>query len=220
MWSLNETKGRFINGLRAWGEREVEIDDEESENMPEMAAMASGDPRIPRAGPTDPSEKAWPAAPRAINAGSSRSKARYARTNAICANCRSGSGSQATTLRFSTRLTLQTGSGKPLDRHRWRAIHEPVRRSCRGAVGHRLDQGGNPKAKFSIDIDGKPLTSLDAVSDAIRSGLSDASPLPLVMEDGTRFKRRRTHQGRLRTLRTRSPSPTTIRCASEPTACR
>lgn len=47
MWSLNATKLKAINGLRKYtGDFTMEVDDEESVSMAEMAALASGNPLL------------------------------------------------------------------------------------------------------------------------------------------------------------------------------
>ena len=196
MWSLNETKGRFINGLRAYkGEREVEIDDEGRRTWPKMAAMASGDPRILERVQLDAEVKKLGLLRARNNRRQQSIEGAVRQNERDLRELPDGSeAAKATTLRFSTRSTPQSRIGQTA-RSRWRAIHEPVRRSCRGAVGHPDRSGRKPGRRNSASISTAPLTSL-TVSDAIRSGLGDASPLPLVMERDERVQAARTHQGR------------------------
>lgn len=198
MWALNEAKGRFINGLRAYtGDREVEIDDSESENMAEMAAMASGDPRMLERVQLDAEVKRLELLRRAFN------RRRFSMEDAIRRAER-----DLETLppklegaRADDRAILDAIDAAEAE-HAARQVIVGGEVFSRLFDAHRAAQqmidemkGDNPKARFKLDVDGKELTSVEAVGKAIDAALGDPAPFPLVMADGTRPKHRKDAAG-------------------------
>ena len=193
MWSLNEAKGRFINGLRSYdGEREVEIDDSESENMAEMAAMASGDPRMLERVQLDAEVKRLELARRSYG------RRKFSLEDAI----------QRAERNVATLPAKIEGAKQDQKR-----VNDAIEEAENEVAARRVDvegeefstefeaqkkarelidaqKGENPRAKFTLMVNGRPYTSVDAVEKAIRRSLGDPTAFPFEMDTGERFTRR------------------------------
>lgn len=192
MWALNEAKGRFIHGLRAYsGEREVEIDDSESENMAEMAALASGNPLMLERVQLDAEVKKLEVQRRAHNR-------RQSAVDDALADAR----------RIIETYPDVIERAKVDDRAVATAIEEAEQEMAsrtveiegetfggyidaeRAALAMIAEQRGDKvRGKFVIHVGDKPVTSLEGLQSALRDALGDAEPLPLKLEDGKTFKR-------------------------------
>lgn len=192
MWALNEAKGRFIHGLRAYsGEREVEIDDSESENMAEMAALASGNPLMLERVQLDAEVKKLEVQRRAHNR-------RQSAVDDALADAR----------RVIETYPEMIERAKVDDRAVATAIEEAEQEMAsrtveiegetfggyidaeRAALAMIAEQRGDKvRGKFVIHVGDKPVTSLEGLQSALRDALGDAEPLPLKLEDGKTFKR-------------------------------
>jgi N12 class adenine-specific DNA methylase len=197
MWDLNATKLRTINGLRNYdGAFTMDIEDEESVSMAEMAALASGNPllleRVKLESQINTLEllqkvhqrKGWGALDaveraRAIiednPAKIERSKARAAQFVKL---------EEAEAARTTGRTV--TVEGKEFS-----SLPEAFA-AAKAAV--EAQQDGKESARYAITIDGKRVTSKDAIGDAIGAALGDAQPF--LIEFGGKKYTQRTVAGR------------------------
>lgn len=188
MWALNEAKGRFINGLRAYaGEREVEIDDEESENMAEMAAMASGDPRMLERVQLDAEVKKLELMRRSHNRRQFAIQDQVADAEKLIAR-----GPGAAEAAEADWATIVDADEKAEAERAARTVTVDGESFSKLFDAHQRAQaliaemkGDNERARFQLEVNGELRTSVASVEVAINDALGDATPPGLVFNDGT-----------------------------------
>jgi len=176
MWDLNATKLRTINGIRKYdGAFSMEFEDEEAVGMAEMAALASGNPMLLERVKVESEiqtlelqerahrRKMWSvedelqAARNAIERNPGRIEA---------ANQRRAQAEQALSdleAEAASRSVTVEGQAYSTVRDAFAAAEEAI----------KALQGGNDKARYALTIDGKRVTTKEAVSDQITGALGD-----------------------------------------------
>ena len=193
MWDLNATKLRTINGIRKYkGEFTMEFEDEEAVGMAEIAALASGDPllleRVKLSSEIDRLDmlkKAWNRKVWAAKDRVSSLERTIADTPARIESVKQeaavlDAGLKALAADVETRSVSVEGTTY-LDAFK-------AMTAAKAAIDKQRD--GNEKARFSIDVNGERITSMDALDDAVRGALGDAEPFMMVL-NGQRMIRRR-----------------------------
>lgn len=192
MWSLNATKLRAINGLRKYtGDFTMEVDDEESVSMAEMAALASGNPLLlervtlesainglelqERAfrrkmygiqDAVDSAKKIIKNYPAQIESARKTAKALAGRVQAVA---------DKADKRRVTVEGVETASYKE---------------ALQAAEAARVaQQEGNDNARYAINVNGQRLTNKAGIEDAIGAALGDSQPFEVTL-GGTDFTQR------------------------------
>ncbi len=176
MWDLNATKLRTINGIRKYdGAFSMEFDDEEAVGMAEMAALASGNPMLLERVKVESEiqtlelqerahrRKMWSvedelqAARNAIARNPERIEAanqRRAQAERALSDLEAEAASRSVTVEGQAYSTV---------RDAFAAAEEAI----------KAQQGGNDKARYALTIDGKRVTTKEAVSEQIAGALGD-----------------------------------------------
>lgn len=176
MWDLNATKLRTINGIRKYdGAFSMEFDDEEAVGMAEMAALASGNPMLLERVKVESEIQTLELQERAHRRKmwSVEDELQAAR-NAIArnperieaANQRRAQAEQALSdleAEAASRSVTVEGQAYSTVRDAFAAAEEAI----------KAQQGGNDKARYALTIDGKRVTTKEAVSDQITGALGD-----------------------------------------------
>jgi N12 class adenine-specific DNA methylase len=179
MWSLNAAKLKTINGIRKYdGAFVMEFEDEESVSMAELAALASGDPllleRVKLMSELDKLEllkRQYLRKQRGVTDKIEQAERDIARLP--------GQIEQAE----QDRLSLLNGFNAMLaDVQSRRVVVEGVEYDQHHAAQQAVlasiarQQNGNDKAKFSVSVEKRRLTSDDGAMRAISDALGDANP--------------------------------------------
>lgn len=170
MWSLNATKLKAINGVRKYdGAFNMEFEDEESASMAEMAALATGNPLMIERVVLDGDIKKLEMAQRSFNRRIGAMRDRLSKAvSAINNNPQAIADSRA----FAQEV--QYGQDRAMERILERSITVQgktyrSKQSAQEAMQAEIAaiRGDNEKARFSIEVDGENLTSMDAINNAI-----------------------------------------------------
>lgn len=186
MWALNSSKLRTINGIRKYdGAFSMDFEDEQSVSMAELAALASGDPllleRVKLMSDIDKLEllkrqharKEWGVVSQIDDAKRTidRAPARIATARADAAAV--AAGHAALERAVATRSVSVEG--------RQYADATAARAAVHAAV--QAQQQGDDKAKVSIAVGGRRLTSAEGAYAAVGSALGDAAPFAMTIGD-------------------------------------
>lgn len=188
MWSLNSSKLRTINGIRKYdGAFSMDFEDEESVSMAELAALASGDPllleRVKLMSEIDKLEllkrqharKEWGIvgqiedAERTIERAPARIAALKGDLGLIAA------GQKAIEAAAAQRRVSVEGQQYGDQSAARAAVHAAI----------EAQQQGNEKAKVSINVGGRRLTTVDGAFAAIGAALGDMEPFAMTVGDQT-----------------------------------
>lgn len=170
MWALNAAKLKAINGIRKYdGAFNMEVEDEESASMAEMAALATGNPlmveRVTLSSDIDKLESAQRGFDRRIN-GLRDNLARARRAVDTFPGLADGLENQAKGMDRELAGIKERADGRSVTINGVRYTDKAkAELAAENAVTEfRKD---NPKARFSIDIDGEKVTSQEAIDKAI-----------------------------------------------------
>lgn len=192
MWNIVESKMRFINALRKYdGARDIESNDQESENMAEMAAMASGDPMMLERVKLDSELKKMEMLRRAhsrkqYGLESQISAARNVLENspALIESYKSDEEAiHADRLRVDAEAAERTVdvAGKS---------YGAQREANEAALAEiEAQQAGEESKRYTIMVNGKPLTSKQKIGDEIASALGDDVPFEMVIDGKPHIER-------------------------------
>jgi len=188
MWDLNATKLRAINGLRKYdGAFSMDIEDEESASMAEMAALASGNPLLLERVKLESQ----------INTLELQERAHRRRVfgiqDAIHSARRTLAEHPAKILEIEQRADdIQQRLNAVLDAASLRSVtiegqtysskYEAMK-AATGAID--AQKGGEERARFSISINGERYTNKVAVESAIDNAIGDASPFEAKIQGKT-----------------------------------
>lgn len=192
MWDLNATKLRTINGLRKYdGAFAMEIEDEESVSMAEMAALASGNPLLlervkleSEIGNLELQERA-------------HQRTRHGLEDQVSAAEQAIADNPGRIERLQEQETQAKQRVEPeLARAAQRGVTVEGARhtTLRGALAAAQEaiaaqQAGDEKARYAVNVDGARQTSKGAIEDAIGAALGDAQPFAVTI-DGRQFTQR------------------------------
>jgi len=177
MWDLNAQKLRMINGIRKYdGAFSMEFEDEESVSMAEMAALASGNPLLlervtieSQIGNLELQERA-------------HRRKMYGVMDAIQSAERALRENPEKIRRESERGELLAGRVAAVEEaHAGRKVDVEGQTFTETAEAMRAalaaveaQQEGNATARYAVNIEGKRVTSKEAINDAIGAALGDA----------------------------------------------
>lgn len=185
MWNIVESKMRFINALRKYdGARDIESNDQESENMAEMAAMASGDPMVLERVKLDSELKKMEMLRRA------HSRKQYGLESQISAARKVLENSPALIESYKAdeakvhadRVRVETEAAE-----RTVDVSGKSYATLREANDAALDeieklQAGDDKKRYTVMVNGKPMTSKQKIGDEISATLGDDTPFELTID--------------------------------------
>lgn len=188
MWSLNSSKLRTINGIRKYdGAFSMDFEDEESVSMAELAALASGDPllleRVKLMSEIDKLEllkrqharKEWGIVGQIEDAERTIERA-PARIAALKADVGLIAAGQAAVEAAAAQRRVSVEGQQYSDQTAARAaVHAAV----------EAQQQGNEKAKVSISVGGRRLTTVDGAFAAVGTALGDMAPFAMTVGDQT-----------------------------------
>lgn len=178
MWSLNATKLKAINGLRKYtGDFTMEVDDEESVSMAEMAALASGNPLLlervtleAQLNYLELQEKSHRRQLWGLSDALDRAQRIVDTYPATIEDAKAQQQRLATevdALVERAKARRVTVDGEVFDK-------EPAALKAALASIQR-QQAGNENARYAVTINGARLTNRKAIDEAIGSALGDAS---------------------------------------------
>lgn len=189
MWNIVESKMRFINALRKYdGAREIESNDQESENMAEMAAMASGDPMMLERVKLDSELKKMEMLRRA------HSRKQYGLESQINAARKVLENSPALIDGYKAdeetihadRLRVDAEAAERTVDVAGKS-YSTQREANEAALAEiEAQQAGEENKRYTIMVNGKPLTSKQKIGDEISAVLGDDVPFEMVI-DGKAF---------------------------------
>jgi N12 class adenine-specific DNA methylase len=167
MWALNATKLKAINGIRKYdGSFNMEFEDEESANMAEMAALATGNPLMVERVMLDGELKKMDMSRRTFNNRMNGMRAELDRANKTIANA---DGQVAVAKGFATEL--RTARNATLARSALRKIDINGKilkdmDSARAALNEEIarQRAGDENARWSVQIDGNKVTTADTAN--------------------------------------------------------
>jgi N12 class adenine-specific DNA methylase/ribosomal protein S18 acetylase RimI-like enzyme len=188
MWSLNSSKLRTINGIRKYdGAFSMDFEDEESVSMAELAALASGDPllleRVKLMSEIDKLEllkrqharKEWGIISQIEDAERTIARA-PARIAALQQDMGVLSAGQAAMEAAAAQRRVTVEGQQYSDPTAARAaVHAAV----------QTQQQGDEKAKVSINVGGRRLTTMDGANSAITTALGDSTPFAMTVGEQT-----------------------------------
>lgn len=189
MWNIVEAKMRFINALRKYsGARDIESNDQESENMAEMAAMASGDPMMLERVKLDSELKKMEMLRRA------HSRKQYGLESQINAARKVLENSPALIDGYKAdEETIHTDRLRVDAEAAERTVdvagksYSTQREANEAALAEiEAQQAGEENKRYTIMVNGKPLTSKQKIGDEISAALGDDVPFEMVI-DGKAF---------------------------------
>lgn len=189
MWSLNAAKLKTINGIRKYdGAFVVEFEDEEAVSMAELAALASGDPllleRVKLASDIDKLmivKRQFTRRLHGIQQKIDDARHDIAHLPERIAQAKADS------------VMLRERMAELEQEYKARQVvvegqtyhdHEAAQAAVTAAI-HR-QQGGNEKAKFTVQVGKRRLTSLQGAMTAVADALGDVQPFALTMA-GTQY---------------------------------
>jgi N12 class adenine-specific DNA methylase len=179
MWSLNATKLKAINGLRKYtGDFTMDLEDEESVSMAEMAALASGNPLLLERVTLESEIQNLELQERSHRRKLYGAEDALARAKKIIATYPN--------LIEQTRRTAEM-LAEPVQALNKRAAARRVtvegvtfdnyKDAMKAAVDAvELQQADNENARYAITVNGQRLTNKAGIDDAIGAGFGDASP--------------------------------------------
>lgn len=192
MWSLNATKLRAINGLRKYtGDFTMELEDEESVSMAEMAALASGNPLLLERVMLESeiqglelqerahrrklygAEDALRRARQVIETYPERIEQMRQQAKELIKPIADLQKSAA-----ARRVTVEGNEY---------ADYKGAMKAALAAV--ETQQAGNDRARYAIEINGQRVTSKDRIDELIGAALGDAEEFEVEI-DGGRFTQR------------------------------
>lgn len=189
MWNIVEAKMRFINALRKYsGARDIESNDQESENMAEMAAMASGDPMMLERVKLDSELKKMEMLRRA------HSRKQYGLESQINAARKVLENSPAMIEGYKAdeetihadRLRVDAEAAERTVDVAGKS-YSTQREANEAALAEiEAQQAGEENKRYTIMVNGKPLTSKQKIGDEISAALGDDVPFEMVI-DGKAF---------------------------------
>lgn len=197
MWDLNATKLRTINGLRKYdGAFTMDIEDEESVSMAEMAALASGNPLLLERVTLESQIANMELQERAhrrktVGAADSADSARRTIEEAPrrIAQMRERAANLAP--RVEAMRTAAAARKVVVEGQEFTSLME-ANRAAQAAM--ELQQEGNTNARYAVTIDGQRATSKDAIAEALGAALGDALPFEVTI--GKKTYTQRTPAGR------------------------
>jgi len=174
MWDLNAKKLKAINGIRKYdGADTMEFDDAESVGMAEMAALATGNPLMIQRVELDGDIKKMQLQQRSYNNRINALRSKIASNVRQMAN-----GPQRADMyaQFADVLEAQKARVQANSTQRMAMVDGKPYNDVRAATDAAQAiiakfRANDPKARFSIDIDGEKITSVDGVDNAIRNKL-------------------------------------------------
>jgi N12 class adenine-specific DNA methylase len=192
MWSLNATKLKTINGLRKYdGAFTMQIDDEESVSMAEMAALASGNPLLLERVQLD-SE---------INDLELQQRAHRRKVMGREDEISSARRIVAEYPDIIKKVTANVAEVK----QRADAVDERIQAltvDVEGKAYTRLpeaqkaafdaitsQQAGDERAKYAVSVNGKRFTNKQDIADAMGEALGDAEPFEMAVGDKVYYQR-------------------------------
>lgn len=192
MWSLNATKLKAINGLRKYtGDFTMELDDEESVSMAEMAALASGNPLLLERVTLESDIQKLE-----LQERSHRRKVHGAEDEVK----RAKNIIETYPERIKEARELVTDMKPRVNELSKRASSRVV--SIDGkqfkhyfdamvAVANSItaQQAGNEHARYAVDVNGIRLTNKNAIDEAVSEGFGDSEPFEVEIQ-GETFTRR------------------------------
>ena len=177
MWALNAAKLKAINGIRKYdGAFEMEFEDQESASMAEMAALATGNPLMVERVALDGDIKKLEMQQR------SYTKRVYAMRDKLQHDTRRVETAPAEIkglTEFADQLDANLKGIKKRSAARsltvqGKTYNGPVAAEAAADAAIKEIRGGDDKARFSIEIGGKKLTSKDKVEEAINKAFGTA----------------------------------------------
>ena len=177
MWALNSDKLKTINRIRKYdGAFTMEFEDEASASMAEAAALATGDPMMVERVTLQRDINRLEVQQRAFTRKVSGFRDSFRQAQQDVANAPAKIEASRS---FADEIERQMGPVRERAAQRAIAIEGTAYHSTDEALAAaqaRIDEmkGGDPKARFSIEIGGEKLTSMDAVQSAIRGAFGHA----------------------------------------------
>ncbi|HEY6612774.1 MAG TPA: PLxRFG domain-containing protein [Pseudomonas sp.] len=192
MWDLNATKLRTINGIRKYsGAFSMEFEDADSVSMAEMAALASGNPLLLERVKTESEISQLELQERAFRRRMYGVQDGLASAERALRDLPAGIEQAA-----ENEDTLRAEAMAIDERHAARAVivegktynsAKEAHAAAQAAVG--IQQAGNPKARYSLTIDGARITSKEGIETAISGAMGDSSPFEAVIDGKPVFQR-------------------------------
>lgn len=172
MWALNATKLKAINGVRKYdGSFNMEFEDQESASMAEMAALATGNPlmveRVTLNGDINKLQMQERSFTRRRNA--MRDRLAAARRSVASAPAKAAELREfAATLSSAAEgvATRSEARGLTVEGKSY-TTPEDAQMAAEAKIAEV--RGGDDKARFSIEVAGQKVTSMDAIDKAIRA---------------------------------------------------
>lgn len=179
MWDLNATKLRTINGIRKYdGAFSMEFEDAEAVGMAEMAALASGNPLLlervkldSQIGNLELQERAFRRKMYAIKDQLDTARKNLERNPSLIERATQRQADAQQSIDKAARAKL--ARTVTIEGEVFNTLSE-ASRAVEDAV--KLQQDGNEKARYAVNIDGKRVTSKDGIVEAIGSALGDSAP--------------------------------------------
>lgn len=179
MWDLNATKLRTINGIRKYdGAFSMEFEDAEAVGMAEMAALASGNPLLlervkldSQIGSLELQERAFRRKMYAIKDQLDTARKNLERNPSLIERATQRQADAQQSIDKAARAKL--ARTVTIEGEVFNTLSE-ASRAVEDAV--KLQQDGNEKARYAVNIDGKRVTSKDGIVEAIGSALGDSAP--------------------------------------------
>lgn len=184
MWNIVESKMRFINALRKYdGARDIESNDQESENMAEMAAMASGDPMMLERVKLDSELKKMEMLRRA------HSRKQYGLESQISAARKVLENSPALIESYKVdeakvhadRVRVETDAAERTVDVAGKSY--VTQREANEAALDEIErlQAGDDKKRYTVMVNGKPMTSKQKIGTEIEATLGDDTPFEMTI---------------------------------------
>jgi len=186
MWSLNATKLKTINGLRKYdGSFTMQIDDEESVSMAEMAALASGNPLLLERVQLD-SE---------ISDLELQQRAHRRKQMALEDEIRAAERGIEVIPGRIAKKELETAEAKrrvdaALERLQDLSVNVEGKTYTRLPEAQKAaydaiqsQQAGDERAKYAVSVEGKRYTNKADIADAMGEALGDAEPFEITVGD-------------------------------------
>lgn len=197
MWSLNATKMRAINGLRKYtGDFTMDIEDEESVSMAEMAALASGNPLLLERVSLESKINALELQEKAFR------RKKFGAEDSLRAAEKVIDNNPAMIEQLRTQagiLAEKVGKVREAAEQRSVTIEGTSYTTYKDALKAAIDsvatqQAGNENARYAVNINGERVTNKAGIDDAVGKALGDDSPFEVTI-DGTIYTQR-TRAGR------------------------
>jgi N12 class adenine-specific DNA methylase len=177
MWSLNADKLKAINGIRKYdGSFQMEFEDAESASMAEMAALATGNPLMVERVTLDSEIQKLTLQQRSFNNRTNAMREKVASNKRLIEN-----GPAAVTQVSAFADKLEADLARIAEESAARSVtvegksysdRQEANQAALAAIA--AQRGDDEKARFSIEIDGQKVTSIDVVNEAIRAKMGTA----------------------------------------------